>query len=247
MLDEWTTIDHSVGLIASGFFWCTNSLLPYRNQSLSRGYIEVDRLLEKGNVIGGNSVFSIRRDAFLSVGGYSKAGPLDDFELLLKLGRSWRLFVVPEISVLYQSPTFATSETVTSRYMRQAFRIRSVLRAHSIHCAGPSRAQVLQNIWISSAYFLARTGSRKRSWACLKLYLNSGGRISKKLVLTLLVLSVGEKLHVTALRVLDLSRAYFRIFTRSHSSNLRSYTRAITQAAADIEPARVLDAPCVSS
>ena len=121
----WSEADASIVCVATGFFWCTNDLIPYRRQ-FAAAPVTHRPLLAGGNIVGGSSVISVRREAFMACGGYPECGGSHDWGLLISLTRNGKLRCLDEPLVLYRSPSTNPKPTYTRSYRKQILAVRTI-------------------------------------------------------------------------------------------------------------------------
>lgn len=195
----WRTSAKDVGAITVGFFWCDENMRPYRRQSIAPGQ-RVDRnsLLKAGNFVGGVSVISVRRKAFMASGGFPALRACQDWGLLLAIAEKHRIKSIPDPFVFYMSPTFnAGSITRSSR--------RAILSVCAIYrIFDPTRGKQYQIKSDLVAYYLMRSGRHALGLKLIGYSYKKFGRISSLLLKAIYEGYVPRGIQVAILRLRSL-------------------------------------------
>ncbi len=115
--EAWQVASSETQCIIGGFYWCTDDLIPYRVQ-IAPASLSHFTLLTQGNIAGGSSVFSFRRDAYMAVGGHPEIRGNHDWGLLLRLAAYGKVISLTTPVTLYRSPSTNSLPTYTKSYRR---------------------------------------------------------------------------------------------------------------------------------
>ena len=135
----WSKASPDIACVCTGVLACTDRLVPYRKHLPPT--LTHEALLAEGNVVGGHSSFSVRREAFLSVGGYPACRGAYDWGVLLRLTKVGRMQVIPETLVLYRSPSTNPKPTYTKSFRKQILAIAYLYRQQSKRRTGYHEAR----------------------------------------------------------------------------------------------------------
>lgn len=130
---------------------------------------DVYEALFVSNFVESGSNVLMRRGALAGIGGFDEAlRAAEDWDCFLKLARSHKFAVVPEVQVLYRQP--ATS--MSSNFIRQEQECLRVIRRALQH--SPQRLRPLKPLSISNLYLYLVTKAlqpplnRKKGWAATR-------------------------------------------------------------------------------
>lgn len=123
----WRKANPETVCVATGFWWCTNDLRPYKMQTLDGEVLRED-LLERGNFVGGCSVLSVAKKGFQSAGGFPVARGADDWGMLLRVSLVGKIFCFGSPLVYYRSPSASALTNLTKDYIGQAKALASLAR-----------------------------------------------------------------------------------------------------------------------
>ena len=205
-VDAWAHEFSDVGLIATGAWWCDITGRPYRKHRCYRS-VNPTSLAKYGNFVGGNSVFSVRKQAFMSIGGYG-SGPADDYELLFRISERYKIKAVTDLTVLYTSPTLSTVQTMTSRHKEVGKRLSYLLRRYARSYLSPSELAFRRCEMLAVMY--ARAGYSQKSGRFIRLALKNRLRFTRLLLEAL----ASNILSAHFVRELVRARAHLRLAVR---------------------------------
>jgi glycosyltransferase involved in cell wall biosynthesis len=209
--EEWAKRSPRPVCIATGSHRCTNDLSPYGTLLLP-DTVTREALLSRGNFVGGCSALSIHRDAFLAVGGYPDERGAYDWGLMLRLSKIGNIATIQKSLVLYRSPSANHIPTDTKNFrqvMNSLFSIWRSLPRDDQNIAKPMITELI-------AYNLAQAGRTTLSLKMLQYLaknyiLPRKMRLSKTVILTGLILLIGNKTHDNILGCLARFRASARM------------------------------------
>jgi glycosyltransferase involved in cell wall biosynthesis len=175
----WQDAPGDVGATVVGFYWCKEDLSPYRQQSVAPTQpIDQASLLALGNFVGGVSVISVRRDAFLASGGFPALRASQDWSLLLAMARHYKIRSIPEPYIFYMSPTF-NPKSIT-RSSRRA--ILAVCAVYRMFDSSGERGRSYQHKSSIVAYYLMRSGRKSLAYRIIRHSVGRFGKFNKLLV-----------------------------------------------------------------
>lgn len=203
VMAHWATADDTLSCLATSFFWCLDSMKPYRQQP-TVGLVSKSGLIERGNYVGGCSVLSVRRDAFLRAGGYPAVRGSYDWAMMIELCRTGRIEAFNEPLVLYRAPGVTTASTDTSKYMTQALAVARISRAWPADERQQGRGVVLSSI----AYNAAQAGRVRLSRRAMRIRRQLGGGTDAVTLRTAAINIIGPKLNGFLVRSMAKLRAH---------------------------------------
>jgi glycosyltransferase involved in cell wall biosynthesis len=200
----WEHAEEGTVCVGTGFFWCTNDLTPYR-MTLPPSTVTHQDLLIYGNIVGGSSILSVRREAFLAVGGYPECRGSFDWGLLLALSSSGTILTLSEPLVLYRSPSTNPKPNATRDHRKQ------LIAVHYIYGKQTPEDKLIMRPRIRKSYFghLVLWGRRRMALRMLSSILYHDHKISKEQVRYLLIMLIGRSLYHRITLNYALLRAHF--------------------------------------
>jgi glycosyltransferase involved in cell wall biosynthesis len=198
----WHQADTGMVGLATSFLWCLDSMRPYRRQPIVPE-ITTERLVRDGNYVGGSSVLSVQRTAFLAVGGFPVLPGSSDWAFLINLSRHGRICTIDEPLVWYRAPGITKAVTDTGKYMVQAravSRLRQSLPPAERHLA---RRVLLETI----AFNAAQAGKRRLSRRALFMMRQEGYSANGVMMRTMLINVIGSRGYRLMLDVMARWRA----------------------------------------
>lgn len=167
--DKWKSADLDTVCIVAGFWWCTNELRPYKKHIVA-DRVDRDSLLRRGNFVGGNSVLSVRRDQFISAGGFPNVRGAYDWGLLLRMATVGQIVTLPVPLLYYRSPSASLLSNDTKNFRRQTLAIFAIVG----ELPAEDRAKANRVLLRAVCYNLAQAGRKKMSlrlaWSLLTRY-----------------------------------------------------------------------------
>lgn len=186
----WSSVTTETVCVATGFYWCTENLIPYRVQIAPTRTTRQDILI-KGNNIGGSSVLSVRRDVFLKKGGYPLLRGHHDTGLLLRLTQDGTIQTIQKPLILYRSPTTNTQATYTKKYRKQLLAVFAVYKMHSKQ----EKLLMLPRIRKMIFYLLINMGKRRMAWKVLRSIFSDMKAIDLRFLKLIIPFLVGPRAY----------------------------------------------------
>jgi len=193
----WSSMDASNAGVATGLYWCTDSLTPYRTQIAAPRVTYAD-LIRNGNCVGGNSVISVRRSQFLAVGGFPKIRASYDWGGLLRIATLGDIAVVQKPLVFYRSPSSSALSNYTRSYRRQI-----LAKAELTRMMPEADRRALRRLFRDYAAFaLANTKHRRMSRRLLLSAIRNDRKLTGLTLRALILNLVGNRTYTALLRQL---------------------------------------------
>jgi glycosyltransferase involved in cell wall biosynthesis len=200
--DAWKKASPDTVCIAAGFFWCTDNLVPYQKQCITYE-VTHQTLLTKGNVVGGSSCMSVRRDALKSVGGHPACRGSHDWGMLLRISAIGKIQMIAKPLMLYRSPSTNPRPNYTKNYRKQIIAIGYIYKILSPE----DRVIIRPRIRKLVLNYIAKMGRRRMAIRLLRSELSHEKIMSKELLHPLFILVFGTKAYDTFLLRYALLRA----------------------------------------
>ncbi|MGO8845028.1 MAG: glycosyltransferase family 2 protein [Methylocella sp.] len=200
----WCHTDTNTVCIGTGSFWCTDDLIPYRIHN-ARSTVTLHDLLALGNIVGGSSVLSVRRQAFVSAGGYPLCRGSHDWGMLINLAKIGTIQTLPEPLVLYRSPSTNPRSTYSKNFREQIISIKYICRIQS----PANRVIMLPRLRKLSVKYLALMRRRRMAWRMFRSAVYHDRKITKDLLQMSWVLLTGPDIYDRILLSYALIRARF--------------------------------------
>lgn len=124
---EWESGSGKFSMIATGFFSCTDDMKPYTSHVLNCDLGKED-FLKRGNIVGGCSLMSVRRQEFLDLGMFAVGRGIDDLRYLIKASRCAPIRIISKPLMLYRSPSASRLANMTRFPRRQILALTEFLR-----------------------------------------------------------------------------------------------------------------------
>ena len=229
MSAAWNKASPDIACVCTGVLVCTDRLVPYRKQ-MPPTTLTHEELLAGGNLVGGSSNFSVRREVFISVGGHPPCRGAHDWAVLLRITKVGRMQVIPEALVLYRSPSTNRKPTYTKSFRKQIVAVSHIYRLHSKDEQSVMRPMVRLYV----LHNVAQMGRRRMAFKLFLSVLSHTRQITPILLQSLFLILTSPRIYNRLLMNYALLRASFlgkRLLAREcmTAMKLRSRTGLILE------------------
>lgn len=225
IMSFWETDQDNTPACAIGHFWCTHELTPYKKQ-IRNSKVTLNDLLTMGNIIGGSSVMSIRKDSYEKVNGYPKMRVGYDYGFWIKLSRLGDIAIIPKPLMLYRSPSTNLLPTYTKNYRKQILSLFSLYRS-----LGTSEKKIMYPYYIELLFIELYKANRKRyALGLLKKYVFTQKKIKKSHIKGIIAMILGMQSYDRLLYTFAHLRAKARGRDYLHMANVNeAYIKELIQ------------------
>lgn len=186
----WETAPDNTVCVATGFYWCTDDLVPYRVQ-VAPETVNRQGVLVNGNNVGGFSVLSAPRDLFLKKGGCPILRGHHDTGLMLRLTEDGVIRTIQKPLILYRSPTTNKVATYTKKYRKQLLAMMAVYRSHTPEEQALMKPRIRKMV----SFLLALMGKKRMAWKLAQAFVFSKALFSPSTIKFLFLLAAGPKIY----------------------------------------------------